>query len=35
VTYCWNNVYVAISVQRNWVHEEERKGCEVVQAEPF
>jgi hypothetical protein len=35
VTYCWNNVDIAITIQRDWVHEEDGKRREVVLTEPL
>jgi hypothetical protein len=35
VTYCWNDVDIAVSIKRYWVHQQYRKSCEVVLAEPF
>jgi hypothetical protein len=35
VTYCRDDVYIAISIQRDRIHEKNRKHCKVVLSEPF
>lgn len=35
MTYCWDNVDVAITVERDGVHEQNGQRSEVVLAEPF
>jgi hypothetical protein len=35
VTYCWDNVDIAVSIQRHGVDEKDRESCEVVVSEPF
>lgn len=35
MTYRWDNVDVAITVERDGVHEQNRQRSEVVLAEPF
>jgi hypothetical protein len=35
VTYCWDNVYISIAVQCDWIYKEDWKGGEVVVAKPL